>query len=211
MNSKQYKITLKQGDACKVKGLTVEQYHSVCKRFIESGAGGAFYSPNKNSIYLSYVEWYKPDLCHANYPEEDATIYTYEQIMEKDMNTFSKKDLKTGMILVQGNGQTGMVLLGTANGDIVSGSTWYPLTSIDEDLTKHYGREYDIVEVWQPRYNNDYLGHWAKPDLTHGCEKIWERKPELTPDQIKQQELQARYDAAKKELEELGKALGTVK
>ena len=38
-SNKKYKIKLKQGDACKIYGLTEEEYHAVCKRFVDDGAG----------------------------------------------------------------------------------------------------------------------------------------------------------------------------
>jgi hypothetical protein len=84
--NKQYKIKLKEGDACKIEGLTEEQYHQVCKRFIDSGAGTDYYAwgyaSNKGREYAC---WYMSNLCHVdNLKGLRATIYTYEQIMEEE-------------------------------------------------------------------------------------------------------------------------------
>ena len=209
-----YKIKLKQGDACEIKGLTEEQYRQVWDRFVACGAGAKNKREDLSGLNEQYLEWWKyGNLVHTDYPESDAKFYTYDQIMEQenDMNTFSKKDLKTGMIIVTRKGETGMVLLGTQGGDIVSGNTWFPLDSVNEDLTKGIGSEYDIIEVYQPRSNFSYLGDWKEPDLALGYYiKLWERPAKETPEQKAQRELQEQYDATKKQLEELGKKLGVV-
>lgn len=99
---------------------------------------------------------------------------------------FTKSDLKTGMVIEQRNGDKAMVLLGTANGDIVSGQTWYSLTSLKEDLTNQYSRGcYDIVKVYQPRSNLDYLGLdsiWDQYNV------IWEREVPKSKEQIAYEE-----------------------
>lgn len=83
------------------------------------------------------------------------------------------KDLKTGMIIEQRSGKKAMILRGTANGDIVTGKTWHPLSVINDDLTGYCAKT-DIVKVYQPQYNKDYKQkHWNKAEL------IWER-PEYT-------------------------------
>jgi hypothetical protein len=82
--NKQYIIKLKQGDACKIEGFTGEQYHQVCKRFIESGAGVCHYDDSRHRRNIEYIEWYCGDLCHSNTPLPQATIYTYEEIMEEE-------------------------------------------------------------------------------------------------------------------------------
>ena len=86
MSNKQYKIKLKEGDACKIAGLTEEQYHQVCKRFIDNGAGTDYYAwgyaSNKGREYAC---WYMSNLCHVdNLKGLRATIYTYEQIMDEE-------------------------------------------------------------------------------------------------------------------------------
>lgn len=213
MNSKQYEITLKQGDACRIDGLTEENYHKVCKRFIESGAGSTHYLLGyKANKHYAYIEWYNDNLCHTSKLETNATVYTYEQIMEEeDMNTFNKKDLKTGMRITKLGGASSLVFT-----DVRVGKYVYPIifVSCTESYWDHRPSLLDItrVEVCStPAGFSQIAGEEGWHDHHKKWTVIWEREPELTPEQIKQQELQARYDAAKKELEELGKALGTVK
>ena len=83
-------------------------------------------------------------------------------------------DLKTGMILEFINGKLAMVLLGTENGDIVSGQTWFPLSNMSgKNLFCDEYLGYGIKRVYQPICNRDYLdGGISK----HGCDMIWERK-----------------------------------
>lgn len=123
---------------------------------------------------------------------------------------FSKKDLKTGMIVVFSDGGKGMVLLDTDRGNIVSGDKYFHLDGLSSDLKYCQILEYEIIEVWQPRYNYYYLNEWSKPNLSEfNYEKIWERHVE-SPEQVKKRELVEKYEAVKKELEELGKQIGEV-
>ena len=94
-----------------------------------------------------------------------------EKIKEVGMK---KSDLKTGMWIVQRNGERARVLLGTKDGDIVSGETWYPLGCVNEDLTNHSNDErYDIVEVRQPLGNRYYLDKTVN-------EEVWKREEPKT-------------------------------
>ena len=69
-----------------------------------------------------------------------------------------KSDLKTGTILEFVGGELGMVLLGTKNGDIVSGSTWFPLEDYsDKEMFINIDHYASVKAVYQPRYNKDYL------------------------------------------------------
>lgn len=69
----------------------------------------------------------------------------------------SKEDLKTGMIVVIKGGEVGTVLLGTANGDIVAGDTWFPLDS-------HTRRT--ITHVYQPLANCNYISAYVSKPMT---------------------------------------------
>jgi hypothetical protein len=89
-----------------------------------------------------------------------------------------KEDLKSGMIVEDRNGNLGMVLLNTTNGDIIGGGNddftdveriWRPLEGVKDDLT---GREKanDIVKIYNVTTNCNF-GTFNTKILT--C--IWER------------------------------------
>lgn len=86
-----------------------------------------------------------------------------------------RSELKTGMIIEDSNGQKGMVLLNTANGDIVSGETWCPLDSLCKDLTQINYDGHTINAVYQPDSNMSYgYENWGRGAL------LW-RRPILKP------------------------------
>jgi hypothetical protein len=91
---------------------------------------------------------------------------------------FSKKDLKTGYVLKftdESLGE-GVVLLDTANGDIVAGDrVWFPLDSkSDIELfgPKDEFSSHQVAEVACPRNNVDYL------KAEHKCNReiLWKRE-----------------------------------
>ena len=93
-----------------------------------------------------------------------------------------KEDLKSGMIVETRSGKLGMVLLDTAEGDIIGGGTnitdnermWMPLNSLSDDLTytTYPGRnDADIVKVYKPTLNNRYGSFDVDKTLL-----VWERK-----------------------------------
>jgi hypothetical protein len=101
-----------------------------------------------------------------------------------------KSDLKTGMIIENGNGSLGKVMLGTAHGDVIAGNrekgiknTWFPMHEIKNDLSSSPIREdtYTIVRVWEMDSNRDGASLIQKGKL------LWDRSPiELTLDEIKE-------------------------
>lgn len=100
-----------------------------------------------------------------------------EREKESMENVFTKKDLKTGMIVRTKDNKLAMVLLNTNNGDIVSGKDyWCPLNSYLDNLTYvyDYAPEADILEVYQPYNNSDYLGTGGLN--LDSCELIWQRE-----------------------------------
>lgn len=123
---------------------------------------------------------------------------------------FSKKDLKTGYIVVvsgKGNEEKKcMVLLGTANGDIVSGETWFPLDSYSDCYL--FGEDYDefmkVIKVYRPRNNCDYRLETNYNLSNSSYELVWERKEE-TEQQKQIRELKETIDKARKQIEELEK------
>lgn len=90
---------------------------------------------------------------------------------------FSKKDLKTGMILEFENGDQSMVLLGTQYGDIFSGSkNWGRMSNFNEHFICKYSMN-DVCKVYQPKYNMSFLNEGV---IANGdkCVIVWERKSE---------------------------------
>lgn len=78
-----YEIKLEQGDACYVGDLTKEAKQRVWDRFVADGAGSMYHYAIND---YNYFEWYFDNLCPTNSLERNATKYTYEQIMEEEMN-----------------------------------------------------------------------------------------------------------------------------
>ena len=92
------------------------------------------------------------------------------------MNSFTKKDLKTGMMVFNKYGQRAIVLLGTANGDILAGDFWHPLSNYNDDLkdeNSSNGKD-DIMEIYLPKYNCDYL-QIKNNNIECRGNLIWER------------------------------------
>ena len=88
---------------------------------------------------------------------------------------FSKKDLKTGMILQFENGDQSMVLLGTQNGDIFSGSkNWGKVSDFSEHFNCIYSMN-DVCKVYQPTYNMSFLSEGVRAS-DDTCVIVWERK-----------------------------------
>ena len=90
---------------------------------------------------------------------EDYAIIDFKDFAIFDETNPNKDDLMTGMVLVLKNGDISMVLRDTANGDIISGQTWKPFDDLYfyGQRTGNGSGEYDIVEVWQPITNMDFL------------------------------------------------------
>ena len=91
-----------------------------------------------------------------------------------------KEDLKSGMIVETRKGKLGMVLLDTANGDIIGGGchiggderTWMPLDALNDDLTYPGCPESDIVKVYKPGCGNNIHGSFDVNSMS----LVWERK-----------------------------------
>jgi len=101
----------------------------------------------------------------------------YFKLKEETKMSFTKSDLKTGMVIVGRNGESGVVPKGTANGDTYSGETWGMLNSFDENLTDRYSRDFDIMEVWQAHSNIDFLKCTSGDPSKHPTHKLlWKRE-----------------------------------
>lgn len=87
-----------------------------------------------------------------------------------------KSELQTGMWVKLRKGSLGMVLLNTKNGDIISGQTWMPLKNFNDDLISDSRSDYDVIEVYQPEHNCNYIEEY-KEDIYMLTDKklIWIR------------------------------------
>jgi hypothetical protein len=99
-----------------------------------------------------------------------------------------KSDLKSGMIIERKDGEKGIVLLNTSNGDIIGGAgggknkTWCGLYNYREDLTYGGLEDTTIVKVYDADSNMNF-GSFNEYDL----KLIWTRPVEpieLTMEQI---------------------------
>lgn len=119
---------------------------------------------------------------------------------------FSKKNLKTGMIVeFQAEGFKGVafVLLGTENGDIIVGkNNWFPLDSYtDKELFNCPECDgQSISAIWQPKYNSAFcLEKFDK----YNCNLVWKKQPEKTEGQLKLEQLQKIVEDAQRQIAEL--------
>lgn len=150
----------------------------------------------------------------GNYIYHAAKELTYNQLMEKLNMTFTKADLKTGMIIEFMDGQIAQVLLGTSNGDIVTGDDWFPLKDrTDEDLFK-LSVSSSIKMVYQSKSNKFFSLVEAKRDGLSKYEYniVWKRPEPISAQQqaildleAKQQEL---IDQAEKIKADIAKLKG---
>ena len=123
---------------------------------------------------------------------------------------FSKKNLKTGMIVefeAKDFKGTAFILLGTEKGDIVAGkNNWFPLDSYtDKELFGDHSDEGQcIYTVWQPKYNSAFcLEKFDKYD----CNLVWKKEPLKTEAQLKLEELQRTIEDAQRQVEQLKKEI----
>lgn len=110
------------------------------------------------------------------------------------------EDLKTGMIVKLRNKQTGTVLLGTANGDIIGGTYYGYLGRFYDDFKNKYDEEYDIMAIYQPSGNSRYLDYGY---VINNCSPIWERKDnsqKIAELQIQLESIQAEIKKLKDEM-----------
>lgn len=129
--------------------------------------------------------WYLDELKLVKAKEKIQLPQTKTLPLEEDKsseNTFTKSMLKTGMWVETKAGQLGMVLLGTKNGDIISGTTWCYLNEYKEDLTRPNIDWGNIVKIYQPKTNESYYNFtsdrsidseliWTRPEIKNICDK----------------------------------------
>jgi len=88
--------------------------------------------------------------------------------------TMSIEDLKTGMKVVQRNGRVKVVMRDTPIGDFIVGDRHSPLNDYNNDLTSTFGRDYDIMKVYDLEFRYTSLR-----DYINGEYLLWERKEAL--------------------------------
>lgn len=126
---------------------------------------------------------------HLN-PDDKALVYmvsfdgVLKLITERGitLNTNIKPLLKTGMLVIDGRGKVGMVLLDTKDGDIISGEFCCSLGSFSDNLERkvHEGFDCNIMEVRQPRYNENYLCRSGGLTKAYSvADKVWKRPNRL--------------------------------
>jgi len=114
--------------------------------------------------------------------------------------TFTKSDLKTGMVVEQRGGVVKMVLRGTREGDILRGIHGYGrLDTYNNSLiyTQTYGtsgKQFDIMKV----YNQTNIG----ANIVDHSELLWERVEETEEDK-KLRELEESIRIAQKQISEI--------
>lgn len=133
---------------------------------------------------------------------------TKQQFKEKigmTQKQFTKADLKTGMIIEFINGELGQVLLGTLNGDIVTGETWFPLATRNNTELFELKDPESVKTVYSPKNNKFLCLKQAKiNNLSHyEYTVVWKRE-EKSAEQIEIEKIQA-------EMEQLNKRLGELK
>jgi len=82
------KLQLKPGDYVSTKGMTEDQYHAVCKRFIECGCGVGEY-PDETILYHQFLGWaniaayakYNGNIFHGLNTAFDGKLYTVFEIL----------------------------------------------------------------------------------------------------------------------------------
>lgn len=148
---------------------TCYRLNPFCDR--EHGENIVKYSGIDYFINHSYeiIDWHKGLICDG---------VTYDNVIDENttQDRFTKDMLKTGMIVELRNGKTGIVLLDTANGDIISSTCYMPFDSIYDDLTNVNDNDYDIIKIYQPQTNKSFLPE-GKIDLNNKNVKlIWQRQ-----------------------------------
>ena len=120
---------------------------------------------------------------------EENDIWWPFDMVEPVNKTFTKSDLKTGMTVVQRNGETKLVLLDTPLGDNLVGDNWVSLDDYSDDLkfTAYDNTCIDIIEVYEPLYNHLLMPRFLNQLGDNGKYKlVWKREEvlEVTMDEI---------------------------
>ncbi len=146
--------------------------------------------------------------CYLNTESFRDIIGFYKE--EKDMNTFDIKDLKTGQRVTTSDGHKYIAITN------ISHTLYTSTVSLHYKIGAHsyWGTgeifEKEIVKVEDPDNIQKVLcTYWGEGELsTIIWTTVWEAPAKETPEQIKQRELMEKYEAVKKEFEELGKQIG---
>lgn len=121
--------------------------------------------------------------------------------------TFTKDDLKTGMLVELRDGEKYMVFkdapsLNTAGTDClvnINRDDWFYLSNFTDSIhlvNSNHSSDWDIVRVFQAKHPYAFTGVGSEYQL------IWERV-EKSPQQLKIEELEQTINKAKQQIEEL--------
>ena len=147
-------------------------------------------------------------ICYITQESGKDIIGFYEE--EKDMNTLDIKDLKTGQRVTTNDGREYIAITNSSHTSYASSiSLHYKIgTNSGWESSEHFKQE--IVKVEDPDNIQKVLcTYWGEDKVSPiRWTTIWEAPAKETPEQIKQRELLEKYEAVKKEFEELGKQIG---
>lgn len=153
---------------------------------VRNYASGTRYCVEDKSYYV-----YSDGNAYRSPPKNGTTeVYATKELAQKALDKFKNKGkqmttskLTTGMIVVQKNGDTMMVLKGTANGDVLSGqNSWRPLRDMQFAPGGTYLDKYSIVSVYQPKNNRAFSLHTfaTNRDKKDDYDVVWEYQEEPT-------------------------------
>lgn len=147
-------------------------------------------------------------LCYLNTESFRDIIGFYEE--EKDMNTFDIKDLKTGQRVTTSDGHKYIAITNSSHTRYSSTISLHYKIGTDSgwDTIETFGKE--IVKVEDPDNIQKVLcTYWGEGERSPiRWTTVWEAPAKETPKQIKKRKLMEKYEAVKKEFEELGKQIG---
>lgn len=146
--------------------------------------------------------------CYLNAECFKDIIGFYEE--EKDVNTFDIKDLKTGQRVTTSDGSEYIAITDSSHTlynstaslhyKIGTSCYWKPIETLEKEIVKVEDPD-NIQKVLC-----NYWGEGGRSTIIWTT--VWEAPAKETPEQIKQRELMEKYEAVKKEFEELGKQIG---
>lgn len=163
---------------------TEEKANKLLKKFDELGkigANGGSYLKNNNWILFKEKTCYGNDHMRSDvqfYKENcEFTIIEFDDLEDfKEPKSFTKNDLKNGMVVETRNRERFMVF----NGELIGKDGFIHIVSYDYNLTISGVNEFDIVKIFKET-NEFGTGFNAYLDDVYACDIIWERKEEKEP------------------------------
>lgn len=132
---------------------TFEEANDFCETMHNIGKIWRFGEFYKNNTYWDV---YSNETCYNfnvgeygplyRYSENDYIILHWSDYMKS--STFSKKDLRTGDVIVRRNGNVDIVI--TETNSTINARGFCLLSSLIEDLTSAIESEWDVVDIYRP-------------------------------------------------------------